>query len=128
MDPTVFEEGAGQNLADFYAEKLNTIKNFFKTLSVDEIMNWSPKLLEKPLLKASRLIKNESLQIFKHLQCYMCDRTSSKKSVNHVMKHLTLCLKVSGTIFDEAYIQVLKQINNNPDRLVNIYVKRFKNA
>lgn len=116
IDPSVFEEGAGENLADYYSSRLNKKRVFFKDLSCEDIMNWSAGMLTKPLLQSSNLITEESIKLFKHLLSYMGDRTSSKAPIKHAINHIKLCLKSAGNIFDEAYIQVLKQLNNNPDR------------
>lgn len=79
-------------------------------------MKWSSEMLTKPLLQSSNLITDESIKSFKHLLSYMGDRTSSKNPIKHACNHLKLCLKFAGSIFDEAYVQVLKQMNDNPDR------------
>jgi len=45
----------------------------------------------------------------------MFDRKSTKKPIEHVKKHLKLTLHGTLELKDEAYIQVLKQIKDNPD-------------
>jgi len=81
-------------------------------------MKWSPEMLTKPLLQSSNLVPDESIKIFKHLLSYMGDRTSSKNPTKHAICHIKLCLKYAGSLFDEAYIQGLKQMTDNIDRLV----------
>jgi len=116
IDPDVFEEAAGVNLSDYYAEKLNKKRVFFKDLSNEEIMKWSHEMLTKPLLQSSNLVIDESIKLFKHLLSYMGYTTSSKNPIKHAINHIKLCLKFAGSLFDEAYIQVLKQMNENPDK------------
>jgi len=45
----------------------------------------------------------------------MLDRKTSKKPIDHIRKHLTITMNAPISIKDEAYIQVLKQIKENPD-------------
>jgi len=45
----------------------------------------------------------------------MFDRKTSKKPIDHVRKHLTITMNANFAIKDEAYLQVLKQIKENPD-------------
>ena len=45
----------------------------------------------------------------------MLDRKSTKKPLIHIKKYLTLTMNSNSDLRDEAYIQVLKQIKDNPD-------------
>jgi len=45
----------------------------------------------------------------------MFDRKTSKKPIDHVRKFLTITMNANIAIKDEAYLQVLKQIKENPD-------------
>ena len=49
----------------------------------------------------------------------MYDRKSTKKPIGHIRKHLTLTFNANSEVKDEAYIQVLKQITDNPDNVKN---------
>ena len=79
-------------------------------------MKWQPDMITQPLLISSNIIPNECIKLFKHLQSYMGDKKTSKPSSKHAIKNISKCLKLAGGIYDEAYIQVLKQITDNPDR------------
>lgn len=46
----------------------------------------------------------------------MLDRKSTKKPIGHVKKHLKLTMYAGTDVKDEAYCQVLKQINGHPDK------------
>ena len=78
-------------------------------------MIYSSIMLLKPLLKSGNVIEKECIKLFKHLLSYMGLRESSKEPSVHVFNHLRLCLNMGGNIYDEAYVQVLKQITDNPD-------------
>ncbi len=81
-------------------------------------------MLEHPLTKMKDSLKRIGRQIFKSklkgfnfldLISYMFDRKTSKKPIDHVRKHLAITMNAPMAIKDEAYVQVLKQINDNPD-------------
>jgi hypothetical protein len=45
----------------------------------------------------------------------MFDRKTSKKPLDHIRKFLTITMNSPAAIKDESYLQVLKQIKDNPD-------------
>ncbi len=118
INQEVFEDSAGENLSDYYSRELNNKRVFFKDIPVEEIMRYSPEMISKPLLKSNNIITTECVKLFKHLLSYMGDRISSKTPIKHAMNHIKLCLRMGGNIYDEAYVQVLKQINENSDRYI----------
>lgn len=78
-------------------------------------MNFSNYMIVQPLLKSGNKIENECIKLFKYLLSYMGLRESSKEPLTHVANHLSLCKKMGADIFDEAYVQVLKQLTDNPN-------------
>lgn len=72
-------------------------------------------MIVQPLLKSMNEMEKDCLKLFKHLLSYMGLRDSSKEPTVHILNHLKLCLKISGNILDEAYLQVLKQTTDNPN-------------
>jgi hypothetical protein len=52
--------------------------------------------------------------MFKNVMSYMKDRKSTKRPIDHVKTHLKSTIKGPVEIQDEAYVQVLKQIKDNP--------------
>jgi len=111
----VFEEAADEDLATFYRRNLNKKRAFFKEVPNDEAMKFSSSLIMRPLLKSGNKIEKECIKLFKHLLSYMGLRESSKEPQIHCINHLKLCIKMGGNIYDEAYVQVLKQITDNPN-------------
>ncbi len=47
----------------------------------------------------------------------MHDRKSTKKPLGHIKKHLSLTINAPLEVKDEAYVQVLKQIKDHPDKI-----------
>ena len=100
---------------------LNVRKKFFRKLSVTEIMSWQKKEISNSLL----IMNDEtdiaiSIQMFRNLLSYMCDRKSSKKSTQHATKFIKLVKYGNPILRDEAYLQVYKQLhkNNKVDSLI----------
>jgi hypothetical protein len=110
-----FENAADENLQSFYRRYLNKKRVLFKEVPNEEAMKFSSSLIGKPLLKSGNVIEKECIKLFKHLLTYMGLRESSKDPQIHLINHLKLCLKTGGSIYDEAYAQVLKQITENPN-------------
>jgi hypothetical protein len=112
---SVFEEAGKYTLNEFYTERLADRRSFFTKLTQEQIMKWGNSLISKPLLKISSELHDIACQLFKNLMSYMGDRKSSKKSINHVKKHLKYTLYSAEELKDEVYAQVLKQIKGHSD-------------
>lgn len=106
-------EAGNYNLSEYYASHLNDRRYFFRKLSPEEIMKWSNSLISKPLLNINENLEETAIQIYKNLMSYMGDRRSSKKPIQHLIKHLKLTQNAPEDIKDEAYVQVLKQTHEN---------------
>ena len=76
-------------------------------------MKFSSNMIVKPLLKSGNVIEKDCIKLFKYLLTYMGLGESKKDPLIELFKHLRLCVKTGGNIYDEAYCQVLKQINEN---------------
>jgi myosin-7 len=112
---SLLQEASRYSLAEYYGNKLADRRRFFKKLTHDQIMKWSPDLISKPLIRLPDMLYDNAIQLFKNLFSYMGDRKSSKKPILHAKKHLKLTLNAPEDLKDEAYIQVLKQIKDHKD-------------
>ena len=101
------------NMNEVLAPLLVERKSFFRTLSVEKIMQWQNKEISEPLLKMPDAQRPIALQMFRNLLSYMTDRKSSKKPIMHARKILKMAIHEAPIIKDEAYIQTLKQIREN---------------
>lgn len=95
--------------------KLAVRRSFFKKLSPDQIMRWSPDMISDPILKLGDDLDTVATQIYKNLLSYMGDRKSGKNPLDHVKKSIKVSMNATEDIKDEAYIQVLKQIKDHQD-------------
>lgn len=83
--------------------------------SVKSMMSWQKSELSYSLI---RMAKGDNIaiaiQLFRNLLSYMTDRKSSKRPVMHARKFLKLCINADDEVKNEAYIQVKKQLSENP--------------
>lgn len=104
------------NMLDYEEEHLKTrYRGFFTRMSPGEIMTHQKSLIKKPLTNLPSSLDNMAVQLFKNLVSYMGDRRSSKKQNLHIIKHTRLTMNSPEELKDEAYLQVIKQLTNNPN-------------
>lgn len=98
-------------------------KRCFANLSTETIMSWQKNLITAPITRIPIQHQTLCLNLFKSdiytqylgLMGYMGDRTTGNPQSHHVSKHIKNSIYAPIEVKDEAYIQVLKQINKHPD-------------
>ena len=96
-------------------------KSCFKKMTVENNLKWQKKEISFPLLRMETEEDEEgSKQMFRNLLSYMGDRKSSKMPLLHARKYVKLVLIGNAILRDEAYIQVYKQLHNNPNHESNM--------
>ncbi len=115
IDQELLNELDQYPLRAYLEENVNTKIGLFKTSSIDEIMRHHYSL-EQPILKLPKSLTELALQLFKNLSSYMGDRKSSKAAIKHVFKYIRLTMSASAEIKDEAYCQVIRQIQGHHDQ------------
>ena len=104
------------NLIEYEQDHLRTrYKGFFTQMTPAEIMVHQKSMISKPLTHLPSSLNEMAVQLFKNLLSYMGDRRSSKKENLHILKHTKLTMNSPEELKDEAYLQVIKQITNNPN-------------
>ena len=94
---------------------LNTQTFFFRKIPAEKVLKWQKREIHQPLLKMDDENGIEAAkQMFRNLLSYMDDRKSSKRPILHVKKIIRIVLVQSPIVRDEAYLQVYKQLHDNP--------------
>ncbi|MCQ2819145.1 MAG: hypothetical protein MJ252_17925 [archaeon] len=87
----------------------------FINQSVKKIMSWQKSELDFSLMRMNKADNIAiAIQLFRNLLSYMTDRKSSKRPVMHARKFLKLCINAEDEVKNEAFLQVKKQITENP--------------
>ena len=69
------------------------------------------------LRTSNKLVKREAVEVFKQVQVYMGDRIA-KTSPTHAALEVVSRGWTNRDLRDEVYVQLCRQTNNNPKRLV----------
>ncbi|KAF7730943.1 hypothetical protein EC973_000989 [Apophysomyces ossiformis] len=88
---------------------------FRKTVPMDEVLRWTKDHLKQPLLMVNKELHKDALKCFKIIQLVMGDRPQPRQwnEIEHLQALLT-CGITQVQIRDEIYVQLCKQLQNNP--------------
>ena len=87
-----------------------------EVFTLEKLLSYKKSLIKKALLKQNRLLDELCIQLFKNIMSFMCDRHSSKPAKLHLSKILRLCLTAPMGIRDELFVQLMKQLTDNPNK------------
>ena len=103
------------NTEEILSPLLTIRKSCFKRMTVQNILKFQKKEITEPLLRMETEDDAEaSKQMFRNMLSYMGDRKSSKVPVLHAKKYVKLVLIGNQILRDEAYLQIYKQLHDNP--------------
>lgn len=83
---------------------------------MEEMLQWSKDSIKQPLMMLNKDLYKDALKSFKLIQMIMGDRSRPRNtSANEDLQWLCNCGITKGQMRDEIYVQVCKQLNNNPN-------------
>eukprot|EP00090_Calanus_glacialis_P003765 TRINITY_DN12798_c0_g1_i1.p1 TRINITY_DN12798_c0_g1~~TRINITY_DN12798_c0_g1_i1.p1 ORF type:complete len:1185 (-),score=141.46 TRINITY_DN12798_c0_g1_i1:1321-4875(-) len=112
--------GTLTDFENFAASNLNIQKKgiFRKKMSLKDVLSWQAESISKPLTFVNeKNLKKEALAVFKMVQIYMSDRKAKVgMTINSVAQDIVESGFGNANLRDEIYIQLCKQISDNPRR------------
>jgi len=104
------------SLLDYEIEHLATRrKGLFSQMAPEEIMTFQKSVISKPLIYLPSAFNDMAIQLFKNLMKYMGDKKTLQKPNVLILKHTKLAMSSPEELKDEGYLQVIKQITDNPN-------------
>lgn len=79
-------------------------------------MKYSKDPISSPLTRLSPQLKSSAINLYNDMMCYMLDKPSKLKPIDHVKSHLKVSMTASEDLKDETYVQIIKQIRDHPNQ------------
>ncbi|CDH60032.1 rho gtpase activation protein [Lichtheimia corymbifera JMRC:FSU:9682] len=118
--PTNLQQEITQFAIDGFAQKYFAKHKrgiiFKRQVPMEEMLRWTKESLKQPLIMLNKDLYKDALKCFKLIQIIMGDRPRPRQSTE-IEEYQTLlgCGISKGQMRDEIYVQVCKQLNNNPN-------------
>ncbi|KAI9285037.1 Rho GTPase activation protein, partial [Umbelopsis sp. AD052] len=118
--PANLQREITQFVIDGFAKKyFSTHKKglFRRKVPMEEMLQWTKDSIKQPLMMLNKDLHKDALKSFKLIQMIMGDRSRPRNSsANEDLQWLCNCGITQGQMRDEIYVQVCKQLNNNPNK------------
>lgn len=117
--PSCLQQEINQFAIDGFAKKyFATHKKglFRRKVPLNELLCWTKDSIKQPLILSNKdLFLKDALKSFKTIQLLMNDRQKPRQ-FNYIdsFQSLLECGITKGSMRDEIYVQLCKQLNNNP--------------
>ncbi|KAI8973225.1 hypothetical protein BDF20DRAFT_837192 [Mycotypha africana] len=88
---------------------------FRRKVPMSDMLKWSKTSIKQPLIMINKDLNKDALKCFKLIQVIMGDRTKSRHSDRiEDIQHVLECGILKGQMRDEIYVQICKQLQDNP--------------
>lgn len=108
------------DIEKYAKDNLNRHKKgiFRKKFTIHDMLSWSKDPIHKPMIMTTdKSLKGDACELFKMIQMYMGDRkVKSGQAAESVVLDITTKGWSRQTIRDELFIQICRQITDNPRR------------
>ncbi|ERL84553.1 hypothetical protein D910_01982 [Dendroctonus ponderosae] len=107
------------DMEKFAADNLNLGGRglFRRKASVRDLLSWTQRSLQRPLLASSKPVYKQALEMFRQVQMYMGDRKARPGfSLNSLLMEILGTAHVQSLLRDELFVQLCKQTTENPRR------------
>ncbi|KAI8138329.1 hypothetical protein BJV82DRAFT_631889 [Fennellomyces sp. T-0311] len=116
--PTNLQHDINQFAIDGFAQKyFATHKRglFRRRVPMKEMLEWTKDSLHKPLMMLNKDLHKDALRCFRMIQMVMGDRHRPRHTNDtEDLQSILSCGITKGQMRDEIYVQVCKQLHNNP--------------
>lgn len=111
-----FQPEREADMEKFAADNLNLGARglFRRKTSIRDLLSWSSRALQRPLLASSKTVTKQALEMFRHVQVYMGDRKARPDvSLNSVLVEILNAAHTQALLRDELYVQLCRQTTQN---------------
>lgn len=107
------------DMEKFAADNLNLGGRglFRRKASIRDLLSWSARSLQRPLLASSKTVARQALDMFRQVQMYMGDRkVRPGLTPNSLLVEILGGSHVQPLLRDELFVQLCRQTTENPRR------------
>lgn len=88
---------------------------FRRKASVRDLLSWSARSLQRPLLASSKPVARQALDMFRQVQMYMGDRKARPgATLNSLLMEILGTAHNQSLLRDELFVQLCRQTTENP--------------
>ncbi|ORY07717.1 hypothetical protein K493DRAFT_250939 [Basidiobolus meristosporus CBS 931.73] len=100
---------------------------FRRKVPMEKMLQWTKDSIKQPLMVLNKNVHRDALKCFKLIQRVMGDRVRTKNNELRDIQWLLDRGIVFGELRDEIYVQMCKQLTNNPHPIVTVVFPASKN-
>ncbi|RIB02959.1 hypothetical protein C2G38_2255281 [Gigaspora rosea] len=120
--PVELQQDINRFRIDGFARKyFNTHKKgiFRRKVPVEKMLKFQKDGLKQPLMVLNPNIQKDAIKCFKTIQRIMGDRSKGRNGSSNILESIQWLLDcgiLHGELRDEIYVQICKQLNDNPNK------------